>query len=307
MIKNSLAKLVDILPWLAANPGASADEVSKHFDVSKTDLLNLLQVATFTGPGQGGGELVDIDLYDEESLFVADAKGLDRPIKFDLNTGLEILSGLHYLVQLPGVVDTTELEKFISKLQKAFGVSAIPIEVQNSASIDQIARDVANAINQGLAVEIKYAAGNTGKFTSRVIEPKKITVSENIRYVVAFCHAALSERTFRLDRIKSIDLTTKRANLDSNSGLSTGLESGQIEVKLECTNAAVMEFDPRIIRSKLAISESAYELIITVHDLEWITREILASGGQIKPIAPTDLALRIKEKISAWQSLNNIS
>lgn len=307
MIKNSLAKLVDILPWLAANPGASADEVAKHFDVSKTDLLNLLQVATFTGPGQGGGELVDIDLYDEESLFVADAKGLERPIRFDLTTGLEILSGLHYLVQLPGVVDTTELEQFISKLQKAFGVNEIPIEVQNSDSIDQIALDVANAITKGQVIEIEYAAGNTGKFTSRVIEPKKLTVSENIRYVVAFCHAAISERTFRLDRIKSVSLTNRKVSSESNSGTSIGLESGEIEVKLECTNAAVMEFDPRMIRSKRAVSDSTYELVITVHDLEWITREILASGGQIKPVGPTELALRIKEKISAWQALNNIS
>lgn len=307
MIKNSLAKLVDILPWLAANPGASADEVAKHFDVSKTDLLNLLQVATFTGPGQGGGELVDIDLYDEESLFVADAKGLDRPIRFDLNTGLEILSGLHYLVQLPGVVDTSELEQFISKLKKAFGVNEIPIEVQNTDSIDQIALDLANAINNGQVVEIEYAAGNTGKFTSRVIEPRNLTVSENIRYVVAFCHAALSERTFRLDRIKSLSLTNRKASLQTSSGSSFGLESGLIEVTLECTNAAAMEFDPRMIRSKRSVSDSTCELVVLVHDLEWIIREILSSGGQIKPVAPTDLALRIKEKISAWQALNNIS
>ena len=307
MIKNSLAKLVEILPWLAANPGASADELAKHFDISKTDLLNLLQVATFTGPGQGGGELVDIDLDDEESLFVADAKGLDRPIKFDLNTGLEILSGLHYLVQLPGVVDTSELEKFISKLQKAFGVREIPIEVQNSESIDQIALELANAINRKLVVEIEYAAGNTGKFTTRMIEPKKITVNENIRYVVAFCHAAIAERTFRLDRIKSISETNRKATSEVNSVTSTGVEAGLIEVTLECTNAAVLEFDPRIIKSRRLVSDSTQELVIAVHDLDWITRELLASGGQIKPVAPADLALRIREKISAWQALNNIS
>lgn len=307
MIKNSLAKLVEILPWLAANPGASADEIARHFDVSKIDLLNLLQVATFTGPGQGGGELVDIDLYDEESLFVADAKGLERPIKFDLNTGLEILSGLHYLVQLPGVVDTTALEQFIAKLQKAFGVSEIPIEVLNSESTDQIALDIANAINQGVVVEIEYAAGNTGRVSSRVIEPKKITVSENIRYVVAFCHAALAERTFRLDRIKTLQLSNRRATSKTNPGTSTGLESGQIEVTIECTNSAVLEFDPRIIKSKRTVSDATVELVIAIHDLEWIAREILASGGQVKPIAPPELTLRIKEKISTWQVLNNIS
>ncbi|MEN9741426.1 MAG: hypothetical protein RIR66_382 [Actinomycetota bacterium] len=307
MIKNSLAKLVEVLPWLAANPGASADEVAKHFEVSKTDLLNLLQVATFTGPGQGGGELVDIDLYDEESLFVADAKGLDRPIRFDLNTGLEILSGLHYLIQLPGVVDTTALEQFIAKLQKAFGVNAIPFEVSNSESIDQIAISLAKAINQDEAVEIEYAAGNTGRFTTRVIEPKKITISEDVRYVVAYCHAALAERTFRLDRIKNLVFTNRKANSDSKQQTSTGLESGQIDVTIQCSNPAVLEFDPRIIKSKRAVTETTVELVIAVHDLEWITREILASGGQIKPVAPPELSGRIKEKISTGQALNNIS
>lgn len=307
MIKNSLAKLVEILPWLAANPGASANEVARHFDVSKADLLNLLQVATFTGPGQGGGELVDIDLYDEESLFVADAKGLERPIRFDLSTGLAILSGLHYLVQLPGVIDTTALEQFISKLQKAFGVNEIPIEVLNSQTTDQIALDIANAINKSVIVEIEYAAGNTGRFTSRVIEPKKITVSENIRYVVAFCHAALGERTFRLDRIKTLKLTNRKSTSESDLAASTGLDTGQIEVTLECTNAAVLEFDSRIIKANRSISDNLVELVIAVHDLEWITREILASGGQLKPVSPPELTLRIREKISAWQVLNNIS
>jgi predicted DNA-binding transcriptional regulator YafY len=264
-------------------------------------------VATFTGPGQGGGELVDIDLYDEESLFVADAKGLDRPIRFDLNTGLEILSGLHYLIQLPGVVDTTALEQFIAKLQKAFGVNAIPFEVSNSESIDQIAISLAKAINQDEAVEIEYAAGNTGRFTTRVIEPKKITISEDVRYVVAYCHAALAERTFRLDRIKNLVFTNRKANSDTNPQTSTGLESGQIDVTIECSNPAVLEFHPRIIKSKRAVTETTVELVIAVHDLEWIIREILASGGQIKPVAPSELARRIKEKISTWQALNNIS
>ena len=307
MIKNSLAKLVEVLPWLTANPGASADEVAKRFNVSKTDLLNLLQVATFTGPGQGGGELVDIDFEDEESLFVADAKGLDRAIRFDLSTGLEILSGLHYLIQLPGVVDTTELEQFIAKLQKAFGVSQIPIEVQNSESLDQIAKNIGNAIANGTIVEIEYAAGNTGRFSTRVIEPKSITVSENIRYVAAYCHAALAERTFRLDRIKEVKNTDRNATLGLRAKSYSGIEPGQIEVTIQCSQTSLLEFDPRIIRSTKNLSETTVEAVIAVHELEWIAREILASGGQLKPIAPVELLARIKEKISAWQSLNNIS
>ena len=186
-------------------------------------------------------------------------------------------------------------------------MSEIPIEVLNSESTDQIALEIANAINQGVVVEIEYAAGNTGRFTSRVIEPKRITLSENIRYVVAFCHAALAERTFRLDRIKTLELTNRKGTSGTNPGTSTGLESGQIEVTIECTNAAVLEFDPQIIKSKRALTDTTVELVISAHDLEWITREILASGGQIKPLAPTELALRIKDKISAWQALNNIS
>ena len=88
-MKNALANLVEILPWISNNQGVSAAEVAAHFNIRKTDVLDLLQVAVFTGPGQGGGELVDIDFYDEDSLHVMDAKGLDEISQLEKKKAME--------------------------------------------------------------------------------------------------------------------------------------------------------------------------------------------------------------------------
>lgn len=303
-MKNALANLVEILPWISNNPGVSATEVASHFNIRKNDVLDLLQVAVFTGPGQGGGELVDIDFYDEDSLQVMDAKGLDRPLKFSPEKSLEIIGGLQYLMQLPGVVDTEALESLVAKLQDSFELDVAPIEISNSARQDEIAKLLGQAITEKLAVEIEYSSGNTGRVTQRVIDPRSLSIQENIRYVQAWCHAALDLRFFRIDRIKSAKILSKQ---QVNKELEEQrISVGSHHVTLRCTTPALLDINPELIVQKTTISENLTEIQILVHDLNWIARQILASSGALTAVGPKALTDLLNDKIAKWHKLNSI-
>ena len=75
---NDLELLIRLLPWLVANNGAALSEVSEHFAISEKHALELISQLVVTGPSQAGGGLVDIDFEDADSIFVTDAKALDR-------------------------------------------------------------------------------------------------------------------------------------------------------------------------------------------------------------------------------------
>lgn len=303
-MKNKLALLIDLLPWLALNPGVSATETAKHFNISVTQVMELLQLAVFTGPGQYGGELVDIDFEDEESLFVTDAKGLERPIKFTQAQAYQIVAGLNYLIQLPGLIDRKELDLLLSKFMSAFNIELAPIE----QSSDLIEADVLDALGTAIAgelcVQITYSSGNAGSLSNRKIDPKSIVIENENKYVKAWCHAALGVRLFRIDRISQIEILNEKQIESDQVTIDDKLP--EIEVKLLATKKAFFDLNPLHIVDKK--SEGSDNLIVTlrVHDLNWIAREVLASGGTIKPLEPIELVELTKQKIQMWQELNKL-
>ena len=48
--------------------------------------------------------------------------------------------------------------------------------------------------------------GTDGRKSVRVVQPRKVTLSEQATYLVAYCHLRNEERTFRLDRVQVLSI-----------------------------------------------------------------------------------------------------
>lgn len=302
-MKNKVAKLIEILPWLSLNPGVSAKQAASHFEITEKQLIDLLQLAVFTGPGQFGGELVDIDFEDEDSLFVSDAKGLSRPIRFTKMQSLQIVSGLHYLLQLPGLIDNESLTSLLGKFMDALSIEDLPLEVVLDENIEKIASSLGVAISQNKSVRITYSSSTTGVLSSRLIDPKSLTIDKNVRYVQAYCHQALAMRVFRLDRILDCEIESKEQVSLDTMPLSDGTD---LIVQLEVTKQALLEIDQSLIVEQRQLVEGNYQISMRVHELNWIAREVLASLGQIRAIGPSELTELIESKVIKWHQFNKV-
>ena len=70
-----------------------------------------------------------------------------------------------------------------------------------------------NAAARGIMVQIEYDGGTRGA-TPRSITPRRFVQRGGATYLVAFCHLDLFEKSFRLDRIRCVEITTAAVPVD---------------------------------------------------------------------------------------------
>jgi predicted DNA-binding transcriptional regulator YafY len=296
---NDLELLIKLLPWLVANNGASLSEVAKHFDISEKHALELIGQLVVTGPSQAGGGLVDIDFEDSDSIFVSDAKALDRPVKLSEFEASTLLGGLHYLEQFPNLVDSEIVAGLIRKIQQVLPNADSPINVVTAPISSSISQVVAEAIASKLSIEIKYAGVTKDDLSVRVIDPVKTYSQDDFVYLKSWCRKSQAWRSFRMDRILEAQL--------GNEAIDIPDHEEPIEAKreflaaIELDKAYYGQLDQVDIVSFKEYMWHAVEVELRVYSRDWLVSMILASGGRVKAVRPPDLIEALVARASAWE------
>lgn len=296
---NDLELLIRLLPWLVANNGASLSEVASHFEISEKHALELISQLVVTGPSQAGGGLVDIDFEDSESIFVSDAKALDRPVKLSEFEASSLLGGLHYLEQFPNLVDTKIVAGLIQKIQQALPNVDNPINVVAAPVSDVVSSVVSEAIRSQLSIEIKYAGVTKDDLSVRVIDPVKTYSQDDFVYLKSWCRTSQAWRSFRLDRILSAKLGVDPIDIPAQD---EPLEAKrEYLAAIELDKAYYGQLDQVDIVSFKEYMWHAVEVELRVYSRDWLVSMILASGGRVKAVRPPDLIEALVARASAWE------
>jgi predicted DNA-binding transcriptional regulator YafY len=296
---NDLELLIKLLPWLVANNGSSLSEVAEHFGITEKYALDLIGQLVVTGPSQAGGGLVDIDFEDKDSIFVSDAKALDRPVKLSEYEAASLLGGLHYLEQFPHVVDSQIVAGLIQKIQQALPNVDSPINVVAAPIAEDVRAVMDEAISTGRSVEIKYAGITKDDVSIRVVDPVSTYSQENFMYLKSWCRNSQAWRNFRLDRILE-------ANIGSDSvAIPTDEEPSEAKreylATIELDKAYYGQLDQVDIVNFKEYMWHAVEVQIKVYSRDWLVSMILASGGRVKAISPPDLIAALIERAKGWE------
>jgi predicted DNA-binding transcriptional regulator YafY len=296
---NDLELLIKLLPWLVANNGASLSEVARHFEISEKHALELIGQLVVTGPSQAGGGLVDIDFEDSDSIFVSDAKALDRPVKLSEFEASSLLGGLHYLEQFPNLVDPEVVAGLIRKIQQALPNVDSPINVVAAPVSDDVNSVVAEAISLLRSIEIKYAGVTKDDLSVRVIDPVKTYSQDDFVYLKSWCRNSQAWRSFRMDRIleatmgiEPIDIPAQDEPLEAKR---------EYLAAIELDKAYYGQLDQVEIVSFKEYMWHAVEVELRVYSRDWLVSMILASGGRVKAVRPPDLIEALVARASAWE------
>ena len=290
--------LVELLPWLVANNGASTKEVAAKFNISESKVLDLVQLLVLTGPDQGGGGLVDIDFEDSESLFVFDSQDFDKPIQLTNFEASTLLGGLHYLQQISGMSNSETLANLISKLSETLPTGSIPIEVVPNFDAQGITTEIEKAIADQRVLSVRYASLASDAVSDREVEPLAISAIDDHVYLTAWCRKTEDVRTFRLDRIEAISTSDESFNTRVDSEISSIAQG--LTAKLIATPKFVRELDPAIIRGTKEIGSDRSEVAIEVFSHEWLAGVILASGGEAEVVEPESLRELVVARGIPW-------
>ena len=296
---NDLELLIEMLPWMVANNGASLHEVATQFEITDKYALELISQLVVTGPSQDGGGLVDIDFEDADSIYVSDAKSLDRPIKFTSLEATSLLGGLHYLEQFPSLASSEIVAGLITKIQSLLPSLESPISVIAAPVHDAIYEVLASSIENKRAVQISYGALSKEDISERLVDPVQLYVRDDFTYLQAWCRRSQAWRNFRLDRIMAA--VQSEHSLEVPDDIVETQETREYLAVIELDKAYYGQLDQVDIITFKESMWHAVEVQLKVYSRDWLISMILASGGRMRATGPPDLIQGLIERAKGWE------
>lgn len=201
-----LTRILTMLPWVIAHPGATVEDVCRRFGYEdERQLARDLDMVFVCGlPGYGPGDLM-VAYIDEDEVVVDTADYFEDAPRL---TPAETLSTLAAAMTVLGTGQgSAELESAVDKLVATFipdGTEALTVDM---AAEPELVGRLRSAAADHRVVDMTYVALGGGRTTDRLVEPWSVFASLGNWYVTGHCRRAGDERVFRVDRIRRLDVT----------------------------------------------------------------------------------------------------
>jgi proteasome accessory factor C len=212
-----------MLPWIIEHDGAEIEDLVERFDYKdKADLVKDLHLVFMTGlPGYGPGDLIDVDVFDDE-VFVDAADYFAKPLRLTAPQALGLLAaGMTFIGsdQAPPA-----LTRAVEKLTAAVLPDAASLVYFDVPAPDSLST-LRDAIENRRVLQITYVAIATNERTVRDVEGSSVFFNLGNWYLTGFCRLADAERVFRVDRIASVVV------LDATYELDTPIRDGIVQYR----------------------------------------------------------------------------
>ena len=301
-----LSRLLSLVPWLEQHPGVSITDAAAHFGVQAEELEQDLWLTICCGlPGHGPDQLIDIQFWDEDgSIHVIDAQTLERPLRLSPAETMSLLVGLRLLAQVPGDHDRAALASATAKLEAAADVAQGAAYVLEDP-LETTTTALTRAISERHPVRIVYAGASRDEVTERVVEPSDIVRHGGRAYLAAWCREAGAQRTFRLDRMRSVEVldeTLPSSTVPRADPLSvTPTEGVEVRVRVWPRSRWLLEaFEAAHVLEEGDLREAT----LVVADPAWLVRLVMAQAGGVEVLAPPEVRAQVREAaLSALERL----
>ena len=199
-----LTRILSMVPWVIAHPYPRVSEVMERFGYrTESQLAADLALLFVCGvPGYGPGDLM-VAFIDDDQVILDMADYFARPLRLTppealglLSAGMAVAGTSHANAALARAV-----EKLASTvLPEASGAigAELPAEPEHLPTLRR-------AADEGRVVGITYLAVGTNRTTTRDVEPLMVYASMGKWYLSARCRLAEDLRTFRVDRVRSLE------------------------------------------------------------------------------------------------------
>lgn len=302
-VSERISRLLALVPWLTKRPGITLTQTAEHFDISVETLTKDLWQLVLCGlPGYGPDQLVDIDFWDDDRIWVHDPQTLAVPMRISSEEAIALSIALRRMNQIPGVSEKDTINRLIVKMDAVTGSG---MSVVTTSSADQTAQGelIESALADELALSFDYSSAKDNH-SHRNVVPIRVFSVDDYLYLAAWCEQAEAVRSFRFDRM-------------ANVRIGEPLAHGQVDLMAEVTGLTDLELAPKaLVRIEPDIgwvTEEAWvrqvpdqhgvckqgQILITVPYLskEWLIRWILSMAGAATVLEPSVFAEEISELV----------
>jgi proteasome accessory factor C len=205
--QDRLARLLAVVPWVAARDGPAIAEVCQRFGVTEQDLLDDLDLLFLCGVYPFTPDsLIEVDVADGR-VWIRFADYFRRPLRLTAPEGLALLSAGSALLGVPGADTDGALARALDKLASVLGVDADDsVAVQLGPATPEVLTTLQRAVGEHRRLELEYYSFGRDSSGTRLVEPWQVFNARGQWYVNGFCRDAGGERLFRVDRISGATL-----------------------------------------------------------------------------------------------------
>lgn len=292
-----LSRLLSLVPYLLARPGARIDAVAREFGVTPAQLRRDLDLVFLCGlPGYLPDDLIEVDICGEE-IYLRNADTIARPLRLSTHEALALLVGLRALAELPGVTDREALLSTIAKLEDAAGeLAEITAAVQVTFETEDRAYAIAQlALERGRRLRLSYYVPTRDEVTERDVDPMRVVFADGRAYLEGWCHRAEAVRLFRLGRVVAIHELDEPASvpvearpLDLDGGLLRP-SPGDTLVTLELAPAGRWVAEYYVCETITELGGGRLRVTLRAPDTRLIVRLGLQLGETGSVVGPSDV------------------
>ncbi len=282
------AQALDLIPYILEHPGVSIEELADSFESTPSDISEILSIIFMCGlPGYTHLELIDLST-EHGFVSIMDPQNLDKPRRLTKVEVVSILLGLQNLVsqgvsaEVAKIVDSvskkmTDLLGDIATLEIIEGEQKIPrSEWKDLVEI---------AITDGKALDIEYLSLSNEKISIRTISPKKLYIRASNYYVEAYCDSSKEIRHFRLDRMRTVNISPRSISTSDSTNTS---RSAVIEALIPKSALYFLETNEEIVMNSEIFGDQL-RVSLEVTNEQWLFRALASINGSVTITSPETL------------------
>jgi len=314
-----IKRLLSLIPYVIKHQGCTVQELCEVFRVSRKQLQADLDTIFCCGqPDYTPADLIEVEL-DGDRVYIRMADYFSRPLMFTPSELTGMYLACKAAEKMLGRSASRPLKSALAKMERALGfrVPAGEGEVEGSVEVPDLGweramvDDLSRAAREKRVVEMEYYVHGRDEMTSRRVYPISLVFGVGHWYMRAWDEARGETRNFRLDRVKSYQVTEERFELPRRVEEEGGTPFPRFgEDSLQVT----LRFSPRL--AKWAREQPIFQdwreeeggLVCTLRSdsLSWLEREILKYGLEAEVLGPPEvkdaLASRIRKVLRLYQA-----
>jgi proteasome accessory factor C len=323
-----LERILLLVPYCVAHPGISITELAQRFGAPHREIVEDLDLLFVCGlPDYTPADLIEVSI-EEEHVFIRMADYFARPLRLTRTEAIPLYLKAQALVNLlegasngegtgpqAGIGELGSLRAALEKLGKALlpqegGVAELTkrIKVQLETGEAKWLERLREAVTDHRQVDLEYYTYSRDALTRRRVDPFLVFASLGHWYLSGYCHLAQDRRLFRLDRVKTIELTDENFETPDEEAADLPLPlfyvpgPDDVEVKLRVGRAAAQSLtEPGARQTFLPVESSKEirggrtELVFRTSAFPWLEKLLLPFGSDVEVVEPPELAERMRE------------
>jgi len=284
--EDRLRRLLVMLPWLMEVGEVPLADVARRFNLSETQVQSDLELVAMCGLPPFVDEMIDV-FVDDGMVFVGVPRLFTRPLRLTAPEAFSLLTSARAAMELPGADPAGALGRGLAKLADVLAEAGIDTDphLDDTAGVvvdltrPALTDDLAEAAAAGTELAIGYYSPARDEMTRRAIEPRHVFADAGNWYVLADDDRSEQRRTFRIDRIETIEPTGRTFAVESAVPPQRFFADADLErATIRLAPAARWVLDQYPIDDVAELDDGWAEVRLPVSGERWLARLLIRLG-----------------------------